>query len=102
MSGKILKPSMNDIPSAATKAEIAFFIEGLDAPDIPVNTQFAAMAYLGMCRHKYMSHDWIICQFALEESLREICHMADKGTANTIRARIEQTYHQKGYRPTPV
>lgn len=93
---------MKEIPTCATKAEIDFFIEGLDAPDNPVNTQFAAMAYLGMCRHEYMGPDWIICQFALEESLRNIERMAGQEAANTIRERIEQTYSQKGYHPTPV
>lgn len=93
---------MSQIPTTATEAEIAFFINGLDAPDNPVNTRFAAMAYLGMCRHAYMSPDWIICQFALEESFREICHMADRQTADIIRDRIEQTYRRKGYYPTPT
>lgn len=93
---------MNNIPTAATPAEIAFFIKGVDAPDTPVNAQFAAMAYLGMCRHAYMNDDWIICQFAWEESLRSICHMSSEETANIIRDRIEQTYRQKGYTPTPI
>lgn len=92
---------MKNIPLTATKDEIAFFISGLAAPDKPVNTQFAAMAYLGMCRHKYMEPDWLICQFAWKESLLRIRHIAGEKTANAIRDRIDQTYRKKGYKPAP-
>ena len=93
---------MNDTPTTATPTEITFFIKDLDTPDYSVNAQFAAMAYLGMCRHVYMSPDWVICQFALEEALRNIRHQAGKKNADTIKDHIEQTFRQKGYHPTPV
>jgi len=93
---------MEKMPTTGTQEEIDFFVKGLHAPDTPVNTQFAVMAFLGMCRHEYMSADWIICQFAWEESLCNILRQAGKRASDTIRDRIEQTYCEKGYSPIPT
>ena len=89
---------MINVPSVATEAEIALFINNLKTPSPPVNTQYAAMAYLGMCRHKYMSPDWLICQFAWEESIDNI-HNDSAENAAQIKSRIEKHYQEKGYLP---
>lgn len=93
---------MNNILSSPSKDEISLFLEGINAPDDPVNTQVAAMAYLGMCRHEYMSVDWIICQYAYEESLANILNRAGKCVSNLIKNRIETYYQQKGYFSAPI
>ncbi|CAK7026372.1 hypothetical protein [Saezia sanguinis] len=93
---------MKQIPTSATKEEIVFFIKGIDAPDNPVNTQLAAMAYLGMCRHEYLGPDWYLCQFAWEQGNRNIRRIAGEKAANVIRERIDQTYRKKGYSPAPT
>lgn len=90
---------MSDIPSAATQTEIAKFVEGLGAVVPPVNTQYAAMAYLGMCRHKFMSSDWLICQFAWEESIENIHSEDNADAAKIVKSRIEKLYQGKGYFP---
>ena len=89
---------MDNIPSVPTEAEIAFFIENLITPSRPVNTQYAAMAYLGMCRHEYMSPDWLICQFAWEESIENINNDSRENAAH-IKSHIEKLYRDKGYCP---
>lgn len=89
---------MTNIPSVATKAEIDFFTEGLVVPLETVNTRYAAMAYLGMCRHRYETPDWLICQFAWDESIDDI--QKDSTTnADQIKLRIEECYRRKGYIP---
>ncbi|CAK7051544.1 MAG: hypothetical protein MESAZ_01184 [Saezia sanguinis] len=88
---------MENIPTSATETEIALFIEQLDFPNNHINIRFAAIAYLGMCRHEYMSHEWMANHFAWEKSLRDIGYIAGEKNANTIRDRITQTYRSKGY-----
>ncbi|WP_126977044.1 hypothetical protein [Saezia sanguinis] len=90
---------MSTIPPTATTSEIALFVKSIDTPGRPVNTEYAAMAYLGMCRNQYMSHNWLICQFAWEESINNIKQSVGEATASIVKTRIEQLYQQKGYFP---
>lgn len=90
---------MHKIPSAATKEEIEKIVAGLNSPTQPVNTTYAAMAYLSMCRHPYMSVEWLIAQFVWDESIKKISDCVAQDTANTVKSRIEQLYQEKGYFP---
>lgn len=89
---------MINIPSVATTAEIELFTKGLVAPLETVNIRYAAMAYLGMCRHRYETPDWLICQFAWDESIDSI-RKDSTINADQIKLRIEECYRRKGYTP---
>lgn len=90
---------MRNIPSTATKDEILTIVDGLNAPSQPINTTYAAMAYLSMCRYPYMSPEWLLAQFVWEDSIAKISEDEGNDTANTVKTRIEQLYQEKGYFP---
>lgn len=90
---------MNNTPYEATPEEIAIFLQGMKSPSSPVNTKYAAMAFLGMCRHDYMTHDWMAHEFTWRESIKIIRDGFGEDIAATIKKRIKETYQQRGYNP---
>jgi len=90
---------MNNILSMSTRDEIQKFIEGIHSSTEPVNTKYAAMAYLSMCRHPYMSADWLIAEFAWKECLEKIAEDEGENAANMIKTRIQEYYEKKNYFP---
>lgn len=83
---------MNKIPSMPTVDEIVKFI-GVTRPyKEPVHTRYAAIAYLGMCRHPYMSADWLIAEYAWKECFGNIADCEGDNIADIIKARIKNHY----------
>ncbi|MBL5862117.1 hypothetical protein JBO49_15985 [Serratia fonticola] len=64
-------------------------------------TSFAAMAYLGMCRHAHMSADWIAHNCLWCESCNALSTIINPtalgGAEKIISDRIEETFKNLGY-----
>lgn len=91
------------IPTAATEAELDAWLRDQPAREWQREQMaFAAMAYLGMCRHAYLSADWVAHNTLWEQAcntLSRIVSGRDQGGADKpLTDRIQATYKKRGFK----
>lgn len=92
------------IPERAATADVDSWL--FDQPDRPFQRQqtaFAATGFLGMCRHPYLSPDWIAHNNLWADSCNDLSKIIDPASAGgadaVITDRIRETYKSRGITP---
>lgn len=87
----------NNIPDFPSEDDVSFFLSGIARYGVNVNAKFLAMAYFGMCKHEFMSPDWLVHEFVWDTAFDKVEVFCGKETVQTMKKRIADTYQSSGY-----